>query len=56
MLYLFEREQYEDFNDFEREKYEDFNDIIYLLIGKVFGFVFAHSPPKKLYTTSFIYI
>ena len=41
MLYLFEREKYEDFNDFEREKHEDFNDIIYLLIGKVFGFVFA---------------
>ena len=44
MLYLFEREKYEDFNDFEREKHEDFNDIIYLLIGKVFGFVFAHFP------------
>ena len=41
MLYLFEREKYEDFNDFEREKHEDFNGIISLLIGKIFGFVFA---------------
>ena len=32
MQYLFEREQYKDFNDFERENYEDFNDIIDLLI------------------------
>ena len=48
MQYLFEREQYEDFNDFERENYEDFNDIIDLLI--IFGFVFS----RKMGATSFL--
>ena len=46
MQYLFEREQYKDFNDFERENYEDFNDIIDLLI--IFGF------SRKMGATSFL--
>ena len=47
MQYLFEREQYKDFNDFERENYEDFNEVIDLLI--IFGFVFLEKWVQQVF-------